>query len=133
LEPTAAAEWLKSPDKTVLGERDGPVRVIDIRAAADFAKEAVLGARNLPLESVKPGMPSPFNDVTVLERQWIEMKKTVGLEQAWREVIEAGGSFLTICYDGESARVLTSILRASGVEAYSARGGFPSLMAVQTV
>jgi cysteine synthase A len=105
------------------------IKVVDIRAPADFTNEALLGAQNVPFGSVKPGIASPFDDVAVLEDQWTEMKELVGIEPARRGLIEGGVPILAVCYDGESSRVFTSILRARGVEAYSIKGGFPSLKA----
>lgn len=38
-----------------------------------------------------------------------------------------GKRILVLCYDGDSARVATSVLRAKGYEADSIRGGFKAL------
>lgn len=136
LEATAAAEWLHKTAKFALSETLSEkvvavpdVKVVDIRAPADFAKEALFGAQNVPFDSVKAGIASPFDDVAVLEDQWTEMKELVGPEPAGHELTEGGGPFLVVCYDGESSRVFTSILRARGAEVYSIKGGFPSLKA----
>lgn len=37
------------------------------------------------------------------------------------------GHVLVVCYDGDSARVATSVLRARGLEADSVRGGYRAL------
>ncbi|GKT51743.1 uncharacterized protein ColSpa_11924 [Colletotrichum spaethianum] len=133
LEATAAVEWLHKTAKFALSEKVVAVpgvKVVDIRAPADFAKEALFGAQNVPFDSVKDGIASPFDDVAVLEDQWTEMEELVGPEPAGHELAEGGGPILAVCYDGESSRVFTSILRAHGVEGYSIKGGFPSLKAV---
>lgn len=109
------------------------LNVVDIRSPDDFAKEALPGAQNFPFSSVKAGIASPFDDVVVLEDQWTEMKELVELVPVGHTLTEGEGPLLTICYDGESARLLTSILRARGVEAYSIKGGYPSLKAARSL
>ena len=53
------------------------------------------------------------------------------LEQIFREarlVSDLGSHHvLVVCYDGDTARVATSVLRAKGLEADSVRGGFHAL------
>lgn len=134
LEATAAVKWLHKAAKFAPGETVGAapgVRIIDIRAPTDFAQKTIAGAQNVPFDSVKAGIASPFDDVGVLEAQWREMKELVGPETSGYELIKGVAPVLVVCYDGESSRVFTSILRASGVEAYSSKGGFPLLKAAQ--
>jgi rhodanese-related sulfurtransferase len=107
------------------------VKVVDMRTPADFAKETLFDAQNVPFDSVKGELASPFDDVDVLENQWTEMKELLGREPARHQLTKEGGPIIAICYDGESSRVFTSILRACGVEAYSIKGGFPSVKAAQ--
>ncbi|KAI0385676.1 tryptophan synthase beta subunit-like PLP-dependent enzyme [Hypomontagnella monticulosa] len=123
LEPTAAIDLLHCRVKsTVDGKHLSKVEVIDLRAPNDFRSGTLPGAKNVPFDSVRADTPSPFDDVGVLESQWGEMKSRLGryLESG---LISDGSQVISICYSGESARMLTSILRAQGVEAYSVKGG----------
>ncbi|KAL3587408.1 cysteine synthase fda4 [Fusarium poae] len=102
------------------------VQVIDIRAPEDFHSGTALSAKNLPFASVTSNTASPFDDAAVLESQWLEMKTRV-IHDAEDDFSNDGKQVVIICYNGESARVLTSILRAHGVKAYSVKGGISSL------
>ena len=100
-------------------------RVLDLRQPGDFYAWHLPGSMNLPLSSLGPHSPSPFSDPGVLEAQWVE------LENIFRDealVSELGRlHVLVVCYDGDSARVATSVLRAKGLEADSVRGGYHAL------
>jgi rhodanese-related sulfurtransferase len=102
------------------------VKVIDIRNPTDFQNGSLEGAKNVPFDTVRTDVASPFDDVAILESQWLEMNERVS-RNFENELNEHVDSVVTICYNGESARLLTSILRAHGVEAYSVKGGFSSL------
>lgn len=93
-------------------------RVLDLRQPVDFHAWHLPGSTNHPLDSLGPHTPSPFSDPGVLEAQWLE------LEQRFHDV---AGHVLVVCYDGDSARVATSVLRARGLEADSVRGGHRAL------
>ncbi|KAJ5754779.1 hypothetical protein N7533_004322 [Penicillium manginii] len=99
-------------------------RVIDLRKAADFGDWHLPESINLPLSSAGPHTPSPFSDPTVLETQWVE------LEQIFHDrlVSDLGSHHVVVvCYDGDTARVATSVLRARSIEADSVRGGYRAL------
>ncbi|CAI7619757.1 unnamed protein product [Penicillium pancosmium] len=99
-------------------------RVIDLRKAADFGEWHLPESINLPLISAGPHTPSPFSDPTVLEAQWVE------LEQIFHDrlVSDLGSHHVVVvCYDGDTARVATSVLRARSIEADSVRGGYRAL------
>lgn len=58
----------------------------------------------------------------MLEAQWVE------LEQIFANVSDLGSHHvLVVCYDGDTARVATSVLRAKGINADSVRGGHHAL------
>ncbi|KAI2619471.1 tryptophan synthase beta subunit-like PLP-dependent enzyme [Hypomontagnella submonticulosa] len=123
LEAPAAIYLLHSGGKlTIDGKHLSEVEVIDIRAPNAFRSGTLPGARNVPFDSVTASTPSPFDDVSVLESQWNEMKARVG-QDLKSEFIGQGSKVISFCYNGESARMLTSILRAQGIEAYSIKGG----------
>lgn len=85
------------------------------------------------------GAPSPFFDSATLERQWRELEAFFGAQVercafASQEATTGGDDeeektplrdrrALVVCYQGDTARVATSVLRAKGVEAESIKGG----------
>lgn len=100
-------------------------RVLDLRKAEDFRAWHLPGSINLPLTSVGPHNPSPFSDPAVLEAQWVELETIFNDD---RLVSDLGvDRVLLMCYNGDTARVATSVLRAKGVQADSVRGGHHAL------
>ncbi|CAG7923679.1 unnamed protein product [Penicillium olsonii] len=92
-------------------------QVVDLRQPEDFQAWHLPGSTNRPLASLGPHTPSPFSDPGVLEAQWVELEG----------MVYDVGHVLVVCYDGDSARVATSVLRARGLEADSVRGGSRAL------
>lgn len=100
-------------------------RVIDLRKSADFDGWHLPESTNLPLGSVGPHTPSPFSDPAVLEAQWVELEK---IFQDSRLVSDLRAHHvIVVCYDGDTARVATSVLRSKGLDADSVRGGHQAL------
>ncbi|GMF79019.1 unnamed protein product [Aspergillus oryzae] len=99
--------------------------VLDLRTTADFASWHLPGSVNIPLRSLDSHTVKTFSDPGVLEAQWSE------LEAMFKDpsVITKLDSHhvLVICYNGDTARVATSVLRAKGIEADSLRGGYQAL------
>ncbi|KAJ5824364.1 hypothetical protein N7447_006704 [Penicillium robsamsonii] len=100
-------------------------RVVDLRQTDDFYTWHLPGSMNLPLCSVGPHSASPFSDPGLLEAQWVELEKIFNDDVLVSDL----GRYhvLVVCYDGDSARVATSVLRAKGIEADSVRGGHRAL------
>jgi rhodanese-related sulfurtransferase len=96
-------------------------RVIDLRRAQDFREWSLPESINLPLTSLGPHTTSPFSDPAVLEAQWVELEQIFNDARLVTEC--ASHHVLVVCYDGDTARVATSVLRAKGLEADSVRGG----------
>jgi len=94
--------------------------VLDLRQSTDYDIWHLPGSQNKPLSSLGPHTPSPFSDAGVLEAQWVELEKIFNDVSDLRHV-------LVVCYNGDSARVATSVLRAKGLEADSVRGGYGAL------
>jgi cysteine synthase A len=99
--------------------------VVDLRQPDDFYTWHLPGSMNLPLCSVRPHSPSPFSDPGLLEAQWVELEKIFNDDVLISDL--GRHHVLVICYDGDSARVATSVLRAKGIEADSVRGGHRAL------
>ncbi|EEH23453.1 hypothetical protein PABG_05664 [Paracoccidioides brasiliensis Pb03] len=99
--------------------------VIDLRKTVDYESGHLPGAMNVPLKSLAAKTPSPFAEPKVLEAQWLE------LESVFEQVKDSANlneqRVLVLCYNGDTSRVATSVLRAKGVEADCIRGGYRAL------
>ncbi|KAJ5225432.1 hypothetical protein N7468_006657 [Penicillium chermesinum] len=103
--------------------------VLDLRRPEDFSSWHLPSSTNLPLSSTGPHTPSPFSDPTILEAQWRELEKLFSEPQLLADL--QPHHVLLVCYNGDSARVATSVLRAKGLEADSVRGGLHALRAYE--
>ncbi|KAF5679507.1 cysteine synthase A [Fusarium circinatum] len=99
--------------------------IIDLRQADDFSMFHLPGAVNMPF--AQSGAPSPFSDAKLLESLWKNLEGAFKAPGAELQSLLSGRRVLLTCYDGDSARVATSVLRAKGYEADSIRGGFQAL------
>ncbi|KAF5989239.1 putative cysteine synthase B [Fusarium bulbicola] len=99
--------------------------IIDLRQADDFNMFHLPGAVNMPF--AQSGTPSPFSDAKLLESLWKNLERAFKAPVAELQSLLSGRRVLLTCYDGDSARVATSVLRAKGYEADSIRGGFQAL------
>jgi rhodanese-related sulfurtransferase len=101
--------------------------LIDLRNTTDFEAGHLPGAFNCPLQSLIAGGKSPFFDNQVLETQWLELESLFGSKNKDSEILKElespGRSVMLFCYDGDTARVATSVLRAKGFKACSVMGG----------
>ncbi|KAM5356482.1 hypothetical protein ACJ41O_003128 [Fusarium nematophilum] len=99
--------------------------VIDLRQPDDFDTFQLPGSVNLPF--VNQSTPSPFSDSKILESLWQRLEETFKTPSQDLKSLLQDKRVLFTCYDGDSARVATSVLRAKGYEADSIRGGFMAL------
>lgn len=121
-------------------------QILDFRRASDFDAFHLPNSVNIPLETLKDGasrgspFANPTEDCTMLEEIWLELeslftvKDKDGKRNPSAEALMAilrGKKVLTMCYDGDSARVANSVLRAKGVDSDSIRGGYGALANVQ--
>lgn len=103
--------------------------VIDLRQAADFEQFNLQGSLNIPF--IHPDTPSPFSDPKVLKALWAQLEDKFKSPEHELHALIKEKRILLLCYDGDSARVATSVLRAKGYEADSIRGGFRVLSQVR--
>jgi rhodanese-related sulfurtransferase len=123
LQPTEAISQYSNDDP------EAPSTVlIDLRKPEDFISSNIPGSYNLPLQSLNSTSSSPFFDADVLERQWKEINGMLSPNTICAYDL-AGKNVGVICYNGDTARVATSVLRARGIAASSIKGGFQALMA----
>ncbi|KAF7442052.1 CysK Cysteine synthase [Pyrenophora tritici-repentis] len=100
--------------------------LLDLRKPEDFIKSHIPGSYNLPLQSSNATTPSPFSDAMVLEKQWKELEATFTLDCVNAHDL-SGKDVYILCYNGDTARVATSVLRAKGISASSVKGGIAAV------
>ncbi|KAM3565079.1 hypothetical protein ARSEF4850_001576 [Beauveria asiatica] len=109
-----------------LGPRDtASTAVLDLRQPKDFVQGRLPNSVNLPL--ALPGIAGPFADPANLSRLWTELDRAFA-DAAMPLGHLAAKDTLVVCYDGDSARVAASVMRARGFEANSLRGGLDGLV-----
>lgn len=101
--------------------------VLDLRTASDFDAWHLPGSVNLPLQSLDSRTLGPFSNSTVLEAQWRELETLFTDPKVVAPLHEHHPHVLVICYNGDTARMATSVLRAKGIEADNLRGGYKAL------
>ena len=102
--------------------------IIDLRQPLDFHDFHLPGSVNVPL--VHEDTPSPFSEPSgpyILESLWKRLEEAFKAPSKELRDLLCGRRILLLCYDGDSARVATSVLRAKGHEADSIKGGFKAL------
>ena len=106
--------------------------LLDLRRGEDFQTWKFPLSINLPLEALNSDTRSPFEDSTMLEKQWLELESLFKNElpgnPPMNEKSLVGNQVLVICYDGDTSRVATSILRAKNIEAFSMRSGIRGIL-----
>ncbi|KAF4960962.1 hypothetical protein FGADI_612 [Fusarium gaditjirri] len=110
--------------QSILRPKQGTT-IVDLRQSDDFSMFHLPGAVNMPF--VQDGTPSPFTDAKLLESLWKNLEGAFKVPGEELQSLLNGRRVLLTCYDGDSARVATSVLRAKGYEADSIRGGFQAL------
>ncbi|KAH9882470.1 hypothetical protein J1614_000706 [Plenodomus biglobosus] len=121
LKPAQAFEAFAN-DGTTMPE----VMLLDLRKPDDFALDHIDGSYNLPLQSISASSRSPFFAPEILEAQWKELETTFTKERISAHEL-SGKNVYVVCYNGDTARVASSILRAKGVTANSIKGGIQAL------
>lgn len=108
------------------------VSIIDLRQPSDFQTYQVPGSTNLPV--ALPSSPSPFADTAVMTTVWTQLEETFSApDNADLLPVLQNKRVLVICYDGDTSRVATSVLRAKGFAADSIRGGFSNFARLDPV
>lgn len=110
-------------DNSVKPEHSSKVTVIDLRSSQDFDDEHIRGAISTPLANLTAATPSLSDDVDTLQQQWKDLKAKCEGEELRNILNAASNSYLVLCYNGETSRIATAVMRAQGVEAYSVMGG----------
>lgn len=135
-----SGDLLPSIETPVLALRDDSL-LVDLRTTGDFARWHLPCAINIGLVSFSSLTQSPFSDPSTLERQWRELEALFQLDKdggTSKQITDNDVGFaldslhgklvILLCYDGDTARVATSVLRPRGTEAYSIRYGVQALL-----
>lgn len=101
--------------------------IIDLRSSSDFATGHIPTAINAPLANLTADTPSPFDDVDTLQTQWADLKAQCTEGEVGCALQGRFGPFMMLCWNGETSRLATAVMRAMGVEAYSVRGGMMAI------
>ncbi|KAL4787604.1 tryptophan synthase beta subunit-like PLP-dependent enzyme [Aspergillus varians] len=99
--------------------------VVDLRTSIDFSSWHLPGSVNIPLKSLDSHTAKPFSSPSVLEKQWLELEALLKEQSVLTKLRDQ--HVLVICYNGDTARVATSVLRAQNIQADSLRGGYQAL------
>lgn len=118
-------------------------QILDFRRKSDFEAFHLPNSVNIPLSALRNGtahgspFADPVGDCSMLEEIWLELEGLFSVSAGKNPAAEAlmgilrGKSVLTMCYDGDSARVANSVLRAKGVTSDSIRGGYAALASMK--
>ena len=106
------------------------ITVIDLRSSEDFEDWHVRGATSIPLATLTAATPSPFDDVDTLQNQWKELKAKCDDQELGHGLDVVSGPVLMLCYNGETSRLSTAVMRAQGVQAYSVRNGIATIRGI---
>lgn len=110
------------------------VTVIDLRSSQDFNNGHLPGANNIPLATLTAETPSPFEDVNVLQTQWKILRAMCDEngELGHLSSTTISGSNVLLCYNGETSRLATAVMRARGIRAYSGKGGVNAIRGLES-
>ncbi|KAI5803073.1 tryptophan synthase beta subunit-like PLP-dependent enzyme [Geopyxis carbonaria] len=101
--------------------------LLDLRSETAYETWHLPGATNMPLQSSRPGQPSPFSEPKLLQEKWCELDKIFSPNGTpYSSTLLAGlrnRLVGIVCDDGDTARIASSVLQAKGIEAYSIAGG----------
>ncbi|KAJ4469556.1 tryptophan synthase beta subunit-like PLP-dependent enzyme [Lentinula aciculospora] len=112
----------KKPDLTAEFQIWKSVVILDIRSEVDFSKRHFPAAIRFDIGN-NGESPNPFHDTPTMVKQWRSLNEQLSHENPIFGQEIDGKTAVIFCYDGNTSRVATSILRHRGVEAYSCVGG----------
>ncbi|PVF95680.1 cysteine synthase B [Serendipita vermifera] len=127
-------EWEISPEaaatRVAQETRGSQTLVLDIRSSEDFRRLKVISPNCININIGNCGQPNPFINSATLATQWQKLNKLFGPQVASLKPIHHSldekerTKVICMCYDGNTARIATSILRARGIAADHVSGGY---------
>ncbi|CAK1358241.1 uncharacterized protein RHO25_007692 [Cercospora beticola] len=124
--------WELPPTTALITPLSNPsTLIIDFRRQSDYLTFHLPTppSLNIPLRTLSPTSPSPFFTPDLLSTQWRELESL--FSESYLQSQFQNRKILCLCYDGDTARVATSVLRAKGFEAESVKGGHRALEKTQ--
>ncbi|RWQ99005.1 tryptophan synthase beta subunit-like PLP-dependent enzyme [Paecilomyces variotii] len=108
--------------------------ILDLRNQPSFGTWNLPGSIHFPISSLHEKDPSPFADSSLLKNQWLELDGIFAPSSTAqsRKISRRKNKLkvVVVDYEGDTARVATSVLRAKGIEAWSMRGGISQLRSI---
>ena len=118
VEMIAAAKSARQAEQANIAGRP---RFIDLRSGPNILS-AHSDTHQVPLPGLSSSTPSPFDDVSALEKQWYAMRHLLKSGDLTRGLPKTA-PLVVVCHNGESSRLACSMLRGRGYQAFSAKGG----------
>ena len=103
------------------------ITLLDLRSKRDFDDRHIRGSVSTPLRDLTPASESLFDDVEALHAQWVNMKAKFDGDDLPHGFDPVSGPMIVLCYNGETSRLATAVMRAKGWEAYSIKGGMSAI------
>ncbi|RKF59662.1 Cysteine synthase B [Erysiphe neolycopersici] len=124
---SSIASWYEALNNST-PTRDTIAEIFDLRTAVDFDIWHLPGATSKPLVNLTAETKSPYFDTETMELIWPELMTMFSSYAADKKRSLEKKTIVLICYNGDTSRVATSILRAHGVEALNLMYGMDGLM-----
>ena len=107
--------------------------ILDLRSTPSFAAHHLPSSLSTPLSALTPTLANNdlFGDPDAIHTVWTDIQALFAradVQEVLEGVKRAGRKVVVVCYDGDAARLGTSVLRDRGVEAYSVGGGWRGLV-----
>ncbi|TQS37116.1 hypothetical protein Golomagni_02420 [Golovinomyces magnicellulatus] len=122
---SSISSWKEVLDGSILRVKDN--QIWDLRTVVHFDNWHLPGAVSKPLTNLTAETPSPFFDTTVMELLWREMETIANDYAKLKDPGPRNDDILLVCYNGDTSRMATSVLRARGIKAINLMGGMNDL------
>lgn len=123
--PTLATSSRSSPlpeeATSAYSPAENPAIVLDLRNNEDFNLAHFSNAINFDLRL--RGQPNPFTKSAILISQWKAFDSRLIQNSRLLAAKSEGRPIIVVCYNGNSAKIATSVLRHHGWEAWFVSGG----------
>ncbi|KAL8746864.1 MAG: hypothetical protein Q9190_001188 [Brigantiaea leucoxantha] len=127
--PTSAPA---SSERTI-SNADRDIMILDLRSAEDYSSYHIPHSVSTPLQNLTAATPPPLADLQktgVLIEQWAALKSKFDDHDTMLEdgiAVKRNRPITALCYNGQTSKIASAILRARGLEAYSVKDGIQAL------
>lgn len=122
---SSISSWKEVLGGSILHVKD--TQIWDLRTVVDFDNWHLPGAVSKPLMNLTAETPSPFFDTSVMELLWQEMENMANDYVEFKGPEHRNDDILLVCYNGDTSRMATSVLRARGIKAINLMNGMNNL------